>query len=69
MTAGGKRIGAGRKPLNVPTQVMSIRINTEFHDNLKKLNLMIKDALNTPKGVARNLKFERCKNFAVTRIN
>jgi hypothetical protein len=64
MTAGGKRIGAGRKPLGKDTKVMSIRVESKHHDDLKKLNLMIRSALETKCGTARDMKFIRARKFS-----
>lgn len=61
---GGKRIGAGRKPIGKDTKVLSIRVESKHHDDLKKLNLMIRSALQTNCGTARDLKFIRARKFS-----
>ena len=61
---GGKRLNAGRKPLGKDTKVLSIRVQSKHHDDLKKLNLMIRSALETKCGTARVLKFIRARKFS-----
>lgn len=64
MGSGGKRLNAGRKPLGKNTKVLSVRVESKHYDDLKKLNIMIRSALQTNCGTARDLKFIRARKFS-----